>query len=603
MMERVSLMVSSDDAALLARTKGDIDAAEAQPVQSAQRPATPGAASRIASSAAGRGKAQAVRVKTYAKSAEGRRAGAIFLFYITLGALLLTVASSYIERGDVHQSAYGEEWNDLGAFRATIKANGVNTTSLISSPLLLEEIQEPGSTMFVVSGVERDTISLPRFTGDSSLVALVEGEGYSTSEIDAIADYVDRGGTLLVMDDFGYSTTLASRFGLEYSGHQLYDAEAWARELDYNYIWMNVSNGFNYSAQSGSRTDSNPCLADADEDGTVDYLDPDPYNIDVRRSTRITVSDAGLCSHRLDALTGEWDFDPGYHLLLNSPSAFDKNHAGDPERNRYAIGYSSQDSYLDTNDDGNLTVGFAAGGAESDQQGPFALWIKVCEQRNCADTDGGRAVFVADGSLLINSLYDPAASNNGDFGKLARTIPPNDNQKWVNDLVAEALITGNSSGNLVSSKAQVIFDESRHQQPNVASDTYNIIYYILIYFTNDWMAMLFLFLGLFVAFEAVIIKKQDPEPWRHVFSIIYYGFGDARRYEYYGRSNKIKQVLLTRVRNVNSLSREEFDALPATELQKMIQDPVLVKFIFEDRRYSQQELVAVVKRVKAWGRA
>ncbi len=596
-------MVGTDDAALLARTKGEIDAnIEAQQASKERKESAPGVSSGIGSSMIGAGRSQAARVTTYARSNEGRRAVALLLFYVTLGTLLLTLASGYIDRGEVHQSAYGDEWNDLGTFRQSIKDSGINTTSLISSPLLLEEIREPESTMFVISGVERDTISLPRFTGDSNLISLGEGEGYSTSEILAITDYVDRGGTLLVMDDFGYATTLASRFGLEYSGHQLYDAEAWAHELDYNYVWMNVSDGYNYSSQSGSRTESNPCLADDDGDGTIDMLDPDPYDVDVRRRTAITSAEAGLCAHRLDPVTGDWDFDPGYDLLLNSPSAFEKDKAGDPERNRYAIGMSSQDSYLDTNDDGNLTVGFTAGGVESDQQGPFALWIKVCEQRNCADSAAGRAIFVTDGSMLVNSLYDPEGSNSGNYGDLMRTVPPNDNAKWVADLVAEALITGNSSADAVSPKAQIIFDESRHQQPNVASDTYNLIYYVLIYFTNDWMAMLFLFLGLFVAFEAVIIKKQDPEGWRHVFSIIYYGFGDARRYEYYGRANKVKQVLLTRVRNVNSLTREEFDALPARELQAMINDPILVKFIFEDRRYSQQELVAVVKRVKAWGR-
>ena len=116
------------------------------------------------------------------------------------------------------------------------------------------------------------------------------------------------------------------------------------------------------------------------------------------------------------------------------------------------------------------------------------------------------------------------------------------------------------------------------------------------------MAMLLMFLGLFVLFEFIIIKKLDPEPWRHVFSIIYYGYGDSRRYEYYGRANKIKQILLTRVRNVNSLTREEFDSLPARDLQKMVNDPVLIKFIFEDRRYSMEEIIAVIKRIKTWGR-
>ena len=114
--------------------------------------------------------------------------------------------------------------------------------------------------------------------------------------------------------------------------------------------------------------------------------------------------------------------------------------------------------------------------------------------------------------------------------------------------------------------------------------------------------MLLLFLTLFIVLEAVLIRKEDPEDWRHVFRIIYYGFGDAKRYAYYQRPEKIRQVLLSRVRNLNTLSREEFDALPAVELQRMIEDPILVNFIFEDRRYKADELVGIIKRIKEWGR-
>jgi hypothetical protein len=115
------------------------------------------------------------------------------------------------------------------------------------------------------------------------------------------------------------------------------------------------------------------------------------------------------------------------------------------------------------------------------------------------------------------------------------------------------------------------------------------------------MAMLILFLGLFISLEAVLIRKEDPDEWRHVFRIIYYGFGDARRYEYYQRPEKIRQVLLTRIRNVNAMSREEFDALPAAELQRMVDDKVLTEFIFNDRRYKTDELVGIVKKIKHWG--
>jgi len=60
---------------------------------------------------------------------------------------------------------------------------------------------------------------------------------------------------------------------------------------------------------------------------------------------------------------------------------------------------------------------------------------------------------------------------------------------------------------------------------------------------------------------------------------------------------------LSKVRNQNGLTREEFDALPARELQSMIEDPILVKFVFENKNYSLEQTVAIVKRIKVWGKS
>ena len=547
-----------------------------------------------------------VDINAVLKSRKTRRLGLMVAFYAVLGLLLLSIVSSYLVTSNPHLSAYDDDWDDLSAFRSDLKGMGVDTTSMISSPVLLGEIENPEDTMFIVTGVEQDTISLPRFTGDADVIQFSESEGYTTTEIDAIIEYVASGGTLLVMDDFGYSAGLADKFDLGYSGHQLYDEEAWARELGYEYVWMNSSNPYDYTGID--RSSNHPCFADADNDGVIDRLD----RIDgAPDGTVPTVAEAGLCAHHLEtnAEGGQfWNFSTNYNVLLNTPSAFDKDSAESNSDNAYAWGRSSQDSYLDTNDDGQGDVGFEGGGIESDEAGPFTMAIKVCEKRDCEEEPGGtpmgRAIFVSDGSTLMNAIYDWENTNDELYGALNGNIMPNnDNRRWVLDIVAEALLTHTTDENGTSALGkQVIFDESRHQQTNALSDTYSLIYYILVYFTNDWMAMLFLFLALFVTFEAVIIKKVDPEPWRHVFSIIYYGFGDARRYGYYQRPNKVKQVLLSRVRNLNSLTRDEFDALPARELQKMIGDPVLIKFVFEDRNYSLEQLVAVVKRVKMWGR-
>tara|TARA_B100001250_G_scaffold115874_2_gene98245 strand:+ start:3609 stop:5252 length:1644 start_codon:yes stop_codon:yes gene_type:complete len=524
-----------------------------------------------------------------------RRGASIAAFWLLIGILVLEVLQTYLVEGETQQSAYGDDWNDLGAFRSEINSMGVETNALVSSPLLLSEIDHPEEAIFVVSGVERDTISLPRFTGDENVIEFTEGDGYTTSEILAIESFVQRGGTVILLDDFGYSAQLASQFGLDYSGHRLYDGQAYAHELDYNFVWVNTTSAFNFTTNSGSLSSINPCLKDLDNDGVIDLLDEDPLDPSVT-TQGITSEMAGLCAHRFDQATSSWDFTEGYDILTNGPSAFEKASSYNPVENRYAIGRSTLDSYLDTNDDGNLTVGFEAAGIEDDEQGPFAVYVRYCQDRLCIDSDSGRVHFVSDGSMLINSLYSPDYLP--DYSGL---VPDNDNRKWALDIIAEALLIGNSSTK-ASENSIVIFDESRHQQSNIGGDTYNLLYYLLIYFTNDWMAMLLLFLGLFIALEAVLIRKEDPDDWRHVFRIIYYGFGDARRYEYYQRPEKIRQVLLTRVRNVNAMSREEFDALPASELQKMVDDNVLTDFIFNDRRYKTDELVGIVKRIKEWGR-
>ncbi len=527
-------------------------------------------------------------------SRRARRGALVFAFWAMLLMLVSTIGATYIIPGQTQQSAYGDDWDDLGSFRAEVASMGVETTALVSSPLLLSEIDNPEQAIFVISGVERDTISLPRFTGDENIIDLKESDGYTSSEIAAIKDFVKAGGTMLLMDDFGYSAGLALEYGLEYSGHHLYDGEAWARQLGYQYVWANETSAFNFTSTSGSVANSiHPCLRDVDMDGIIDLLDDAPYDPNV--GGIITVENVGLCAHRWDETTGEWDFSESYNLLTNSPSAFEKTSSFNPAENRYAIVTSTLDSYLDTNDDGNLTIGFEAAGIEGDEQGPFAIYVRYCVDRMCLDSDSGRVHFVSDGSILINSLYDA-----GPLSPYSRAVPENDNRKWVLDLVAEALLLGNSSTS-ATDDAIVIFDESRHQQTTPMGDTYNLLYYLLVYFTNDWMAMLMLFLALFIILEAVLIRKDDPDDWRHVFRIIYYGFGDARRYEYYQRPSKIRQVLLTRVRNLNTMSREEFDAMPAAELQRVVDDPVLVQFIFEDRRYKPDELVGIIKRIKAWG--
>ncbi len=518
--------------------------------------------------------------------------------------LLSTVISQVINIGNEDGlSAYGDDWNDMSAFRQDIKDMGIETKSLVSSPLLLADIEDPANTTFIIAGVERDTLSLPQFSSDGFLTFASE-DGYTPAEVDAIKEFVFAGGDVLVMDDFGYSSTIAEAFGVRFKGVQLYDT-VYVTELDYNFVWMCVQ--------------ESPCGMNGTKLDPTTVENHSRWSVNGSSGAHICQiyngeyydkkSDAGICEqHWKD---GRIQYDSSYQVLLNNITGIDiipnaKTGMGATE----IRALTSAEATIDVNGDGEIWVGSEQTSETPDLWGQFNLSIEVCITQDCNYVQGGRITFIADGSALTNALYDYEGYNDGDYGKAENEIPENDNRKWALDYIADSLADTrfeprdfeNAPSPEPSPNAMVIFDESRHIQPSIASESYNTIYFLLVYFTGEGLAMLLLFLILFIAFEGVLLKKKDPEPWRHVFSIIYYGFGDANRYTYYAKSNKIKQVFLSKVRNQNGLTREEFDSLPARELQGMINDPVLVKFVFENKNYSLEQTVAIVKRIKVWGR-
>jgi hypothetical protein len=525
-----------------------------------------------------------------------------FAFWFVLVILFSTVVTNVVNIGNQDgQSAYGEDWNDMSAFREDINAMGIETKSLVSSPLLLSDIEDPANTTFIIAGVERDTISIPQFSTEGFITFGTE-DGYSPSEVDAIKEFVIAGGDVLVLDDFGYSSSIAEAFGIRFKGVQLFDT-VYVSELDYNYVWMCIQDtpcGMNGTELDKTTLTNHSRWSEPDNGAHICRM------MDGRSVLR---SDSGVCQQHWQ--DGVIQYNASYQMLLNNITGIDvipNSKAGLGKTNILAI--TSPEATIDVNGDGEIWVGSEQNSETPDLWGQFNLSIEVCAIQDCNYIQGGRITFISDGSALINAIYDYEGYNDGKYGESSKDIPANDNRKWAMDYIADSLVDPGDPNAIPSdevpepsSNAMVIFDESRHIQPTVFSESYNTIYFLLVYFTGEGLAMLLLFLILFIVFEAVLLKKKDPEPWRHVFSIIYYGFGDANRYSYYAKSNKIKQVFLSKVRNQNGLTREEFDSLPARELQSMINDPVLVKFVFENKKYSLEQTVALVKRIKVWGRS
>ena len=519
-------------------------------------------------------------------------------FWAVMLVLLMSVLLNFINLSATNQlSAYDDDWNDMSAFRQDIKDMGIETRSLVSSPLLLADIEDPRNTTYILAGVERDTLTLPQFD-DDGFITIASGKGYSPSEITAIVEFVEAGGTAMILEDYGYASTIAEAFGIRYTGDQVYDTN-YVAELDYNYTWMCIQE--NPCGMNGTTLDSDTLSV---HERWAKKGEPGEHpcsKLDGR--TFYSVEAAGLCKQYLvgDLLT----YNGTYQLLLNNITSLEVIPGVRGPLTEVAIrSMTSNDATVDVNGDGEIWVGNEITPETPDRWGQFNLSIEVCARASCSPTDGGRVIFISDGSVLINAMYDYQGFNAGKYGPTEALMPANDNRKWALDYIAEALMSevvgeeGQPAEN-----AMVVFDESRHPQSALAADSYNMVYFLLVYFTGEGLAMLLLFLILFITFEAVLIKKRDPEPWRHVFSIIYYGFGDANRYAYYSKVEKIRQVFLSKVRNQNGLNYEEFQAMQANELVQLINDPVLAKFAVESsNKYTLEQTVALVKRIKAWGR-
>ena len=108
------------------------------------------------------------------RSRNFKRIGLQVAFWAVLGILLLTILQNFINLSQTTQlSAYDDDWDDMSAFREDINAMGVETKSLVSSPLLLADIEDPRNTTFVIAGVERDTLSFPQFDEDGFITIAI----------------------------------------------------------------------------------------------------------------------------------------------------------------------------------------------------------------------------------------------------------------------------------------------------------------------------------------------------------------------------------------------------------------------------------------------
>ncbi len=134
------------------------------------------------------------------------RSGVIILFAtVTACTLVLFPLLQTVVERDPQLSAYDEDWNDISNFREALENDSetsYNVSAILSNPAVLDEVNDPSTTLLVIAGTESP---------------------YTTLELEIIVSFMEKGGSMLVFGDFDYSNTVADLFAIEYVKHRLWD--------------------------------------------------------------------------------------------------------------------------------------------------------------------------------------------------------------------------------------------------------------------------------------------------------------------------------------------------------------------------------------------
>ena len=132
-------------------------------------------------------------------------------------------------------------------------------------------------------------------------------------------------------------------------------------------------------------------------------------------------------------------------------------------------------------------------------------------------------------------------------------------------------------------KHTIIFDESRHIQSDLISLVYVQLFGILGYVSSSQTLGLFFLGSIILILQLVMMRVENPKPWRHLFNI-YEGRLSRFRvpHAHYTHPETIKEVFIEKVRIDNGFTREEFEMLAPSKIEALLKDAILIRFIIKN---------------------
>ena len=519
--------------------------------------------------------------------------GSTFAVLIIVMMLSMTLVAANKE---TYYSAYVTEASDEKSQLAQVtdmrdglgNDEGYKIRNTLSTPMLVNDWEEPHRTMLVIAGTEKPI---------------------DETEANAIHEFVtELGGKVIVATDGINANRLASKFGVTFFGDPLLDEQQNWKTYDSDGVAGN-ENPMNVWGVAGIRND---VVAD------------EQYGITPIGCSSEMLSEAGndLDNCRLP-------------VMFKQPTAmrWELLPSDDPANDDY----QKRDVNVLAMASESACVIRVEGGNCDDYQNPLSNLslilridypgVEVLDERRIQGEDGssfgsldatGSIVFVADDEAISNRFWTPEVAAETDVRQDCDLESPKcwqrhlsgDNAWGGNEVYFTALIRDMMefdnedlpySIRLKSQEFRIVFDESRHVTGSL-SNPFTETMSTIVLLTSDnflkWLIVLNLLLLLLVA----IMVVPEKENWRHVFDLTRFR-ERPQKIDPSTYKQRMREALMTKVRVFYDLTRDEMAIKTPAEIQSMIGDPRLVELAYSQNvSYSPEKQRELLQTIRRWGK-
>ena len=483
-----------------------------------------------------------------------------------------------------YQTDEENAYQQLTSMRETLDDQSFNIANTMSTPMLVNDWQNPHRTLLVIAAPEKP---------------------FDAAEAAALHDFVtERAGKVILASNSTNAQLVAEEFGVKYFDSPIRDD-------------INTGRYYEVTADDGTR------------------VSPDTRKIWAVSSITRGVDAMGEekavpCSE--DDVSQQTVSNCRTPVLFHRPTAIQVlDEQVDTGRQVHVLAAASTSAEIDAGKgESNPTLG----------EGETGLIIRidypgqeVLDQRSITAggdigeiSATGSIVFVSDHSVLANHLWDQAvAEETGKQQCDSELYIQNGHMCWdtdsegLNKGLGETTWRGNEffftalindmmefdNDELSATVARntgafnIVFDESRHVSGTLSMPFTEAMGAIVL-LTSDGVLKWLIILNLFALLAIAIMVVPEKENWRHVFDLTRFRERpsklDPSQYQ-----RRTREAFLSKVRNFNDLTRDDFARKSPAEIMQMVREPRLVELVSSNRVYSSDELRELIPHIRRWG--